>query len=80
MSIDNNGGTDRHAPCVVGVSQALRPLRQASACKRVLVRVHRQRWFWQKAGFAQGARRKPASRKGPKMVYNGLKPVYSLQK
>jgi hypothetical protein len=41
---------------------------------------HRQRWFWQKAGFAQGARRKPASRKGPKMVYNGLKPVYSLQK
>ena len=43
-------------------------------------RAHRQRWFWQKAGFAQGARRKPASRKGPKMVYNGLKPVYSLQK
>ena len=42
--------------------------------------VHRERWFWQKAGFAQGARRKPASRKGPKMVYNGLNPVCSLQK
>ena len=41
---------------------------------------HRERWFWQKAGFAQGARRKPASRQGPKMVDNGLKPVYSLQK
>ena len=39
MSIDNNGGANSHAPCVVGVSQALRSLRQALACKRVLVRV-----------------------------------------
>ena len=39
MSIDNNGGASSHAPCVVGVSQALRSLRQALACKRVLVRV-----------------------------------------
>ena len=39
MSIDNNGGANSHAPCVVGISQALRSLRQALACKRVLVRV-----------------------------------------
>ena len=39
MSIDNNGGANSHAPCVVGVSQALRSLRQALACKRVLVHV-----------------------------------------
>ena len=39
MSIDNNGGASSHAPCVVGVSQALRSLRQALACKRVLERV-----------------------------------------
>jgi len=38
MSIDKNGGTDSHAPCAVAVSQALRSLRQALACKRVLVR------------------------------------------
>jgi hypothetical protein len=36
MSIDNNGGANSHAPCVVGVSQALRSLGQALACKRVL--------------------------------------------
>ena len=39
MSIDKNGGTDSHAPCAVAVSQALRSLRQALACKRVLVHV-----------------------------------------
>jgi hypothetical protein len=39
MSIDNNGGANSHAPCVVGVSQALRSLGQALACKRVLVCV-----------------------------------------
>jgi hypothetical protein len=39
MSIDKNGGTDSHAPCAVGVSQALRSLRQALVCKRVLVHV-----------------------------------------
>ena len=36
MSIDNNGGANNHAPWVVGVSQALRSLGQALACKRVL--------------------------------------------
>ena len=36
MPIDDNGGANSHAPCVVGVSQALRSLRQALACKRVL--------------------------------------------
>ena len=39
MFIDNNGGANSHAPCVVGVSQPLRSLRQALACKRVLVHV-----------------------------------------
>ena len=39
MSIDKNGGTDSHAPCAVAVSQALRSLRQALVCKRVLVHV-----------------------------------------
>ena len=37
--IDENGGADSHAPCVVGVSQAVRSLRQVLACKRVLVRM-----------------------------------------
>jgi hypothetical protein len=39
MSIDKNGCTDSHAPCAVAVSQALRSLRQALACKRMLVHV-----------------------------------------
>ena len=39
MFIDNNGGANSHAPCVVGVSQPLRSLRQALTCKRVLVHV-----------------------------------------
>ena len=39
MSIDNNGGANSHAPCVVGASQALRSLRQALAFKRLLERV-----------------------------------------
>ena len=41
MSIDNNGGANSNAPCVMVVSQPLRSAlpRQALACKRVLVRV-----------------------------------------
>ena len=44
MFIDNNGGANSHAPCVVGVLQPLRSLGQAFTCKSVLVpereRIH----------------------------------------